>query len=148
MAVTDYYFLNKLLAKDVRVLPEDDIFQKLNLGDDTVNKEFAQLQRGLSSKLKNPADISGQCLAYNNLGTAYHRLFKFDKAEICHNAHLRLSNPSKQTGIPFKQQKPVDPKEKKCALINLGCVYHAKREYELAVQTFKKALIIAVKVFV
>ena len=129
-----------------REFPEADIFEKLDLGDNKINEELSELQRDLKSKLKNRADVAGQCKAYNKLGTAYHHLFMFDKAEICHNLHLELSNPLQLTLIPVQHKKTIDPKEKKCALVNLGCVYHAKREYELAVQTFKEALLISEEV--
>ena len=122
-----------------RELPEADIYEIENVGDDALNEGLTQLQNDLKLKLKSRKDIDGQCLAYNNLGTAYHRLFKFDKAELCHHYHLLLSK-AVTTAMPFIDKRPENLKEKKCALANLGCVYHAKREYELALQTFKKAL--------
>ena len=126
----------------IRELPEADIFEREDFGDDTVTEELSQLQKDLKAKLKNRKDVAGQCLAYNKLGTAYHRLFKFDKAELCHHYHQHLSKPV-LIAIPFQDKRTGNRHEEKCALVNLGCVYHAKREYELALLTFKEASDIA-----
>ena len=83
---------------------------------------------------------------YYGLGTAYYRLFKFDKAELCHYQHLQLAKPS-ASALALASKRPPNKKEEMIALTNLGCVYQAKREFELALQTFKKAYDIAEEVF-
>lgn len=125
-----------------RELPEADIYEVENFGSDLINEELAKLQADLKEKLKNRKDIKAQCVAYNNLGTAFFRLFKFDKAELCHHHHFLLSKPV-TTAIPFADKRPGDKNEEKIALVNLGCVYKGKREFELALQTFKNALDLA-----
>lgn len=78
-------------------------------------------------------------------GTAYFRLFKFDKAELCHHYHLQLSKPA-ASALALASKRPPNKKEEMVALANLGCVYQAKLESELALQTYKKAYDIAVEV--
>lgn len=127
----------------VRELPDVDIYEKPNFGDENVDVNITALQTTLKEKLKGK-DVEQKYIAYNDLGTAYFRLFKFDKAELCHHQHLQLSKPV-TTAIPFQDKRPANKKEERTALINLGCVYHAKREFELALQTFKTSLDLAIE---
>jgi len=98
--------------------------------------------------LYNTLLIQNYCKLYpiffSNTGTAYYRIFKFNKAELCHHYHLQLSKPN--TAIGFGDKRPANKKEERIALTNLGCVYHAKREFELALQTYKKAFDLGVEV--
>lgn len=129
----------------LRELPEVDIFEVPNFGNDDVNNKIIEMQTDLKLKIKDKKNVDGQYVACNNLGTAYYRLFKFDKAEICHFMHLQLSKPVTST-IPFQNKRAANKKEERIALVNLGCVYQCKREFELALQTFKEAYDLAVEV--
>lgn len=133
------------IDSSLRELPEVDIFEVPNFGNDDVNSKISALQTELKLKIKDRKNVDAQYVACNNLGTAYYRLFKFDKAEVCHHMHLQLSKPV-TNALPFQDKRDANKKEERIALVNLGCVYHCKREFELALQTFKEAYDIAVEV--
>ncbi|XP_012558370.1 tetratricopeptide repeat protein 28 isoform X1 [Hydra vulgaris] len=119
--------------------PKADLYETPNFGDEVVNKKIAELQQGLKDSLKDSRNKFAQCLAYNNLGTAYFRLFKYDAAEICFDLHLQIAKESTHL-ITFGNKSKY---EAKTAIINLGCTYHMKKEYELALQTFREAIDLA-----
>ena len=119
-----------------RKLPNADIYEKPNFGDDIINNQIIELQKAVKDALKDSKNTSSQCLAYNNLGTAYFRLLKYDAAELCFDLHLKLAKSSTSL-VTFGNKKKY---ELKAAMINLGCIYHMKREYELALQTFRDAI--------
>ncbi|XP_066925496.1 G-protein-signaling modulator 2-like [Clytia hemisphaerica] len=129
------------VAPKVRELPDVDIYEKPKFGNEDVETSVMELQKILKEKLKGK-NIEEKYMAYNDLGTAYYRLFKFDKAELCHHQHLQLAKPS-ASALALASKRPPNKKEEMIALTNLGCVYQAKREFELALQTFKKAYDIA-----
>ena len=131
-------------CEEPREIPLANIYEFPTFGHEDVDKNVSDLQTKLKESLKTK-DRAQICSAYNQLGTAYYRLFQYDKAELCHLKHLVQSKPVE--AVPGIQcAKEGDPNEERIALVNLGCVYHANREYELALQTFRDALVLAEEV--
>ena len=54
-------------APTVRELPDVDIFEKPNFGDDKVDKDILDMQTNLKEKLKQK-DMEEKYIAYNDLG--------------------------------------------------------------------------------
>jgi len=125
-------------------LPEADIYETMEFGADNINENLKALMNKLVLSLKNSNNYESQMVAYNSLGIAYCRLFCYDKAELCHNKHLQLTYPMKSL-MPLQKARAENKSEQKTALINLAYVYHAKRKFELSLQTLKMALDIAVE---
>jgi len=129
------------LKKEERTLPEDDIFEKMDFNHEATNTKISQLQKDLKTSLTSGSSDQ-QMLAYNQLGIGYFRLFCYDKAELCHHQHLQLSYPY-EPKIAIQKPRPENKNEQKIALVNLGAVYKANSKYELALQTYRTAIIIA-----
>ena len=52
----------------VRELPDVDIFESPNFGNEDVDANVLQLQMTLKEKLKDRKDMDGKYIAYNDLG--------------------------------------------------------------------------------
>ena len=128
-----------------RELPEANIYEAEDFRNETVNENLANLQKELTESLKDCNNIKGQIIAYNRLGTAFYRLFRFNKAELCFICQLQLAQPV-EAPLPFQVLRERDPLEEKSALINLGCIYCIRKLYELSLNTFRLALDIAEEV--
>ncbi len=110
-----------------------DIFAKEDFGNEEINKTINEFQDALKQGLKNKKDREVIYKAYIDLGAAYYRLFRYDKAEACHLKHLNMA----------KEKKFLNEEQVKTALTNLGCVLRQKMEYEEALKVYKEALEIA-----
>ena len=128
-----------------RELPEANIYEAEDFRNEAVNENLANLQKELTESLKDRNNIKGQIIAYNRLGTAFYRLFRFDKAEICFIYQFQLAQPV-EAPLPFQAVRQRDSLEEKNALVNLGCIYRIRRLYELSLNTFRLALDIAEEV--
>ena len=127
------------LARFTRLFEHVDIYESEKYGNETIENTVIDLIKAVrSEKLIN---VMGQCEAYNKLGIAYYRLLRFDKAEVCHQKHLLLSQPKNKDML--KRGRELNKKEMKIALVNLGCTFHAKREYPLALEAYEAAMKVA-----
>ena len=137
--------LAKLYRKELDV--HYNIYELPNFGDDVTNQTMKELVSDLKSALMlnytNPTDPEGnvklQCHGYNRLGIAYYRLLRFNLAEVCHRKHLKLS----QAGDPknmMERNRKLNPVEMRISLVNIGTVFHAKGDNELALSAYDFAL--------
>ncbi len=101
-----------------------DIFSKEDYGSEQLNQTIKELQESLKKCLKNKKERDKIYKAYIDLGAAYYRLFRYDKAESCHWKHLGMA----------REKKWLNEEQVKTALTNLGCVFKQKAEYEEAMK--------------
>eukprot|EP00794_Sanderia_malayensis_P008012 gene8011-8871_t len=113
-----------------------DVLGKEDFGNETINQTIKELQDLLRQKLKVRKDRELIYKAYIDLGAAYYRLFKFDKAEACHWKHLNMA----------KEKKFLNEEQVKTALTNLGCVFRQRMQFEEALMLYKEALEIAERI--
>ena len=113
-----------------------DIYKKVDFGDEKVDAEIRELQEQLKLSLKNRRKRDKIYKSYIDLGNAYYKLFKFDKAEACHLKHLALA----------RETKYYNEEQVKTALTNLGAALRQQRRYDQALLAYKEALEIAEKI--
>ena len=104
-----------------RELPEANIYEAQDFRNEAVNENLANLQKELTESLKDRNNIKGKSIAYNRLGTAFYRLFRFNEAELCFIGQLQLARPV-EAPLPFQALRERIPLEEKIALINLGYI--------------------------
>lgn len=137
--------LAKLFRKELDV--HYNVYEIPNFGNDETNMTMKGLVGDLKAALMlnytNPTDSEGnvklQCHSYNRLGIAYYRLLRFNQAEICHRKHLQLS----QAGDPknmMERNRKSSPVEMRIALVNIGTVFHAKQDNQLALDAYGFAM--------
>lgn len=133
------------LKKFIRSLEHVEVFTPPHFDCEKLDTTLLSLTKAVTKEKMTNTD--GLCLAYNKLGIAYFRLFDFERSEVCNQRHLLLSRANK-FDIISRNSKGENKIEKKIALVNIGCVFHAKRDFNLALDAFKEAMEIAEEVLV